>query len=196
MTLEAKNKQAVQGRLYVRLMAFGNGNLNALYDKSDGFYRRQILLKVKECPKGRKDDKHLSEKPLAELDGIVLWALEGLKRLMDNDFHFTISEKTRTNMEEFRRCDDNMIDFFESEGYLHYQEDVSIPTKELYEIYCEWCKDTAEKQRSEKSISNKVKEIGGRYGLTYNKNVPGRNGRKVRGYDGVCRSCGAIPFRY
>ena len=194
MTLEAKNKQAVQGQLYVRLMAFGNGNLDALYDKSDGFYRRQILLKVKERPKGRKDDKHLSEKLLAELDGIVLWTLEGLKRLMDNDFHFTISEKTRTNMEESRRCDDNMIDFFESEGYLHYQEDVSIPTKELYEIYCEWCNDNAEKQRSEKSFSNKVKEISGRYGLTYNKNVPGYNGRKVRGYDGVCRACGANPF--
>ena len=194
MTLEAKNKQAVQGQLYVRLMAFGNGNLDALYDKSDGFYRRQILLKEKERPKGRKDDKHLSEKLLTELDGIVLWALERLKRLMDNDFHFTISEKTRTNMEESRRCDDNMIDFFESEGYLHYQEDVSIPTKELYEIYCEWCNDNAEKQRSEKSFSNKVKEIGGRYGLAYNKNVPGYNGRKVRGYDGVCRACGANPF--
>lgn len=31
-------------------------------------------------------------------------------------------------------------------------------------------------------------------GLTYNKNVPGYNGRKVRGYNGVCRACGANPF--
>ena len=66
MTLEAKNKQAVQGQLYVRLMAFGNGNLDALYDKSDGFYRRQILLKAKERPKDRKDDKHLRCIILAE----------------------------------------------------------------------------------------------------------------------------------
>lgn len=56
-------------------------------------------------------------------------------------------------MEESHRCDDNMIDFLKSEGYLHYQEDVSITTKELYEIYCEWCNDNAEKQRSESGRS-------------------------------------------
>ena len=68
MTLEAKNKQAVQGQLYVRLMAFGNGNLDALYDKSDGFYRRKILLKAKERPKDRKDDKYLSEKTRTNME--------------------------------------------------------------------------------------------------------------------------------
>ncbi len=50
------------------------------------------------------------------------------------------------------------------------------------------------KQRSEKSFSNKVKEIGGRYGLNYNKNVTRYGGRKVRGYYGVCKACVENPF--
>ena len=35
-----KNKQAVQGLLYVRFICFGNGNLVAAHDDSDGFNRK------------------------------------------------------------------------------------------------------------------------------------------------------------
>ncbi|WP_242838950.1 DUF5906 domain-containing protein [Butyrivibrio sp. AE3003] len=48
MNLERKGKQSYQGYLNVRIMAFGNGSLSSLYDKSDGFYRRQITIRVKE----------------------------------------------------------------------------------------------------------------------------------------------------
>lgn len=38
--IERKGQQSVQGTLYVRFACFGNGSLHALYDKSNGFYRR------------------------------------------------------------------------------------------------------------------------------------------------------------
>ena len=37
LCIERKNKQAVQGLLYVRFICFGNGNLVAAHDNSDGF---------------------------------------------------------------------------------------------------------------------------------------------------------------
>ena len=37
MDLEKKNKQSYQGWMYARLLAFSNGDLQALYDRSDGF---------------------------------------------------------------------------------------------------------------------------------------------------------------
>ena len=40
MDLERKGKQSYQGGLFSRLLAFSNGDLQALYDRSDGFYRR------------------------------------------------------------------------------------------------------------------------------------------------------------
>ena len=40
MDLERKGKQSYQGWMYARLLAFSNGDLQALYDRSDGFYRR------------------------------------------------------------------------------------------------------------------------------------------------------------
>ena len=33
-----------------RLLAFSNGDLQALYDRSDGFYRRQLILTTKDKP--------------------------------------------------------------------------------------------------------------------------------------------------
>lgn len=48
MDLERKGKQSYQGWLFSRLLAFSNGDLQALYDRSDGFYRRQLVLTTKE----------------------------------------------------------------------------------------------------------------------------------------------------
>ena len=61
----------------MRLLALGNGALSALYDKSDGFYRRQLILTVKPKPEDRIDDRGLIEKLTAEAEGIMQWCLEG-----------------------------------------------------------------------------------------------------------------------
>ena len=63
--IERKGKQATQGRLYVRLLCFGNGNLIAVNDSSDGFWRRQILISVKDRDPDRVDDPFLIDKMAA-----------------------------------------------------------------------------------------------------------------------------------
>lgn len=70
------------------------GSLHALYDKSNGFYRRQLLLTTREQPADRKDDPFLINKLRTERDSIFLWALEGLHRLIKNNYRFTISQRT------------------------------------------------------------------------------------------------------
>ena len=86
MDLERKGKQSYQGWMFARLLAFSNGDLQALYDRSDGFYRRQLVLTTKEKPVDRADDPDLAEKMKAEAEGIFLWAFEGLQRLVANNF--------------------------------------------------------------------------------------------------------------
>ena len=53
MDLERKGKQSYQGWMFARLLAFSNGDLQALYDRSDGFYRRQLVLTTKEKAHGQ-----------------------------------------------------------------------------------------------------------------------------------------------
>ena len=68
--------------------------LQALFDRSDGFYRRQLVLTTKEKPAGRVDDPDLAEKMKAEVEGILLWAFEGLQRPVSYT-HLAFLEFTR-----------------------------------------------------------------------------------------------------
>ena len=185
MNLEQKNKQGFQGIMYVRIMAFGNGALAALYDKSEGFYRRQIVLYVKDKPDDRVDDRTFSEKLLAETEGITLWAIEGLKRLIKNGFHFTISERAKKILEDSREESDNILSFLKSEGYVGFDDESATATAELYDTYLEWCRDNAEIHRNINSFSKTLKTNAEKLGIMYVKNIEDREGRRVRGYKGI-----------
>ena len=138
MDLERKGKQSYQGWMYARLLAFSNGDLQALYDRSDGFYRRQLILTTREKPQSRVDDPDIAEKMAAEVDGILLWAFEGLQRLVKNGFQFTESDRAKRNRELVKRDNNNVFDFLESEGYIRLKADACTSSKELYEVYKMW----------------------------------------------------------
>ena len=194
MDLEKKGKQAYQGYLYVRIMGFGNGTLTSLYDKSDGFYRRQIVIVVKERNPNRTDDKDLAKKLKEEIEGIIMWCLEGLKHLAKNNFHFTISDRTKQTLENTKRENDNLIDFFESDGYLLYQEDVESTFKDLYDVYLDWCDNNLERPYSKNTFSKYLRDNALKMGLSYKKNIPMNDGKYARGYKGISRCPGMNPF--
>ena len=131
MDLERKSKQSVQGNLYVRFLCFENGSLSALHDRSYGFYRRQIILTVKDVPPDRVDDPYLIEKLQREADDIFLWCLEGLKRLLKNEYRFTISERAKKNLHEAMESGNNIIDFMQSSGYIRLEENTTTTSKNL-----------------------------------------------------------------
>lgn len=185
MDLEKKGEQSYQGELYVRFMAFGNGSLRALYDHSDGFYRRQIILSVKPRDKSRKDDPFIAEKMCAEAEGIFLWALEGLHRLMGNDFHITQSERTRANVEAAMREGNNILGFMESEGYFLFKADEWTTSKDFYTLYTIWCDDNSEKPLSPRTFSNFLCANEQKYNLEHNNKGFNAQGRRVWGFLGV-----------
>lgn len=183
--LERKGKQSVQGRLYVRIMALGNGTLTALYDKSDGFYRRQLVIHVKPKKKDRIDDRNLIDKLTNESEGIAQWCLQGLHRLMENNYEFTVSDRMKQNLEEMKKTDNNIYDFLESDGYIQYESHTSASSKDLYFAYCRWCGDNLEKPLSEKTFSSQLKRDQERLGIRYCKNLDIGGGKKARGYTGI-----------
>ena len=56
LDLERKGVQSYQRDIYARFLCFGNGALTSLYDHSDGFFRRQLILTTKDKPADRTDD--------------------------------------------------------------------------------------------------------------------------------------------
>ena len=185
MDLEQKKKQSYQGWMFARLLAFSNGDLQALYDRSDGFYRRQLVLTTKEKPAGRMDDPDLAEKMKAEVEGIFLWAFEGLQRLVGNKFKFTESERTKANRESVKRDNNNIFDFIESEGYIRLKADSSISSKELYEIYRMWCEENSLPPLKSRSFSDSVVANLSRYNLEHTNKTTNSAGRRVWGFMGI-----------
>ena len=186
MDLERKGIQSYQGAMYARLIGFGNGSLKSLYDRSDGFYRRQLILKTKDRPENRVDDPYLSEKLLSEIDGIFLWALEGLHRLLKNDFHFTESERAKRNLEDSIYESNTVTGFLESEGYIRIGEGYQCSTRDLYEVYQTWCEENAYHTMSMGSFVQQMGMQAQKYGLEPTNNLY-LDRRRLRGYKGICR---------
>ena len=114
MDLEKKGKQSYQGWMFARLLAFSNGDLQSLYDRSNGFHRRQLILTTRERQPDRVDDPDIAEKMCCELEGIFLWAFEGLQRLVANHFRFTESARSRSNREAVKQDANNVLLFMEA----------------------------------------------------------------------------------
>lgn len=185
MDLERKRQQSYQGDLYVRFIGLGNGVLQALHDRSVGFFRRQIILTTKEKDPNRKDDPYIAEKMTAEAEGIFLWALEGLHRLIANDFRFTLSQSALDNLNDAVSDGNNIIDFLASEGYIRFRADYEARSKNLYAVYKQWCDDNALNSLSQKSFGSFLKQNESRYNLEYTNKVNIGGGRFARGFVGI-----------
>lgn len=185
MDLERKGKQSYQGWMFARLLAFSNGDLQALYDRSDGFYRRQLVLTTRQKPAGRLDDPDLADRMKGETEGVFLWAFEGLRRLAANHFSFTESERARANRETVKRDNNNIFDFLESDGYIRLKADASISSKDLYAIYRMWCEENSLVPLKARSFSDSVVANQGRYNLEHCNNVTNPAGRRVWGFMGI-----------
>ncbi len=187
LDLERKGQQSYQGWMFARLLAFSNGDLQALYDRSDGFYRRQLIITTKPKPAVRVDDPYLSNKMVAESEGILLWAIQGLMRLADNGFHFTESERLIQNREQVKRDNNNVLDFLESTGYIRLKADATVSSVDLYKIYEMWCDENNLIPLKRRSFSDIMVSdaIQRKYNLEHNNNVTNTAGRRVWGFWGI-----------
>ena len=185
MDLERKGEQSYQGQMYVRFLAFSNGDLESLYDHSDGFYRRQLILSVKKKPLDREDDPFLADKLCAEIEGIFLWCLDGLRRLIGNNYRFTESARTRDNRTEAKQEADNVLLFLRSEGYIRLKADSTITSADLYAIYTMWCNDNTYKPLAVRTVSMTLKKHADEFGIEHDNHITNRLGKRVNGFWGI-----------
>ena len=127
----------------------------------------------------------LIEKLRSEVDDIFLWYLEGLQRLLKNNYKFTISEKTERNLKEAMEESNNIIAFMESNGYVRLENGTMATSKALYSAYCKWCEDNMEKPMSAKSLTGYLKQNEKLYGIKYSTNISVDSGKCARGFQGI-----------
>ncbi|MCM1334708.1 MAG: DUF5906 domain-containing protein [Bacteroides sp.] len=182
--VEAKGKQSEQAMLYCRFLCFGNGSPKALYDKSEGFGRRLIILSTKPKPANRVDDPFICNRFFEEKEKIFAWLFTGLRRLIDNDFHFSLSEKTKRNIAKAAEDNCNIITFLSDAPDLIFGVG-EVGGAELYNYYLLWCERNTAIPVSRNDFSAWLHINSPRYGIIPCENVRDRNGKRVRGFRGM-----------
>ena len=126
MDLERKGKQSYQGWMFARLLTFSNGDLQALYDRSDGFYRRQLM-----------------EKQIAVLQGQLKQAFgtkSRLERQMDtldiNDAHYDrkILDLQRRYDEQYDTIEEIEVQIGELQSQIRSIQQEKISGDNIYRL--------------------------------------------------------------
>lgn len=82
-------------------------------DVSHGYFRRLSILCFNANFSGEKRDNKLREKLKKELCGIFIWAMEGLKRLKENDYKFSPCKSMDETLKRYKTEQSPMYEFFE-----------------------------------------------------------------------------------
>lgn len=157
ITAERKNKDPFSFRPYARFLFSCNEIPRNYGDRSEGFYRRLIIIRFdKSVPKAKRDP-NLAEKLAAERDGILMWALGGLKRLMAANYVFSETDRTRAELEKYRVESNSVLSF--AKMFCVCGDDGFAVRDDLFLRYKEYCVNAGLKPVSQTNF-NKELEAG------------------------------------
>lgn len=130
-------------------------------DKGDHLFDRLMIIPCENHFDAKKADVNLTDKLLLEKDIIFSWALEGLHRLIDNDFKFTECKAADALKKEYRSNVDTVFRFIEENGYIITGcRDDRIERTVFDEKYVNWCKDNEYNAVSPINLPNRMQSLG------------------------------------
>jgi P4 family phage/plasmid primase-like protien len=112
-------------------------------DDSDGMMRRIVTIPFNHKIDDKEADRNISQKIKAEMSGVLNWALDGLKELMDNDYKFIMPKSVEESNEALRQETDSAYGFLRE--YLEFLagpngENVYESRSDIYDAYNHYCK--------------------------------------------------------
>ncbi|MEW6425189.1 MAG: phage/plasmid primase, P4 family [Bacillota bacterium] len=153
ITAERKFKNPFSFKPFARLL-FSCNRLPYSKDQTGAFYRRLIIIPFENVIPDDKVDKRLKEKLFREVDGIFSWALEGLRRLMANNFTFSENDTTRAQIERYRLENSNVLAFIAENCVVKPQ--CVVKREKLYSEYRRWCEDNGYYFVSRRSFNQEI----------------------------------------
>ena len=201
ISAEKKFVQSNQILSFVRFVCFGNFTLQALYDLSEGFQRRQLILQVKPKEPDRIDNPFIDREILEnEAEGVMMWLLEGLNALIQNKWQITVSERTKEKSDSFKRENDSVLLFLTECDGIKLGEGLRAHCTGLYTAYEHFCRDNMLTPLKERNFLATLKTKGRTAGITkigYPFELINKNGRKkARGFEGISVSDSYICLNY
>lgn len=168
--IERKCKQKYEAYIYARIIALGNSFVGSKFDHSDGFYRRQLLIDCKPNRRDPKDnDRFMSDKVIAEIEGVLAWCVVGLQRLIRNNYNFSVSDRMRKTLDDIRIDSDSTLAFCKDDDWIIEDTEAweeFIPSTDIWVAYYLFCQENAISPNKKRSFCLRFKEL---YPLYYSK---------------------------
>jgi P4 family phage/plasmid primase-like protien len=129
-----KGKDIISFDNYAKLLFSTNELPLVRNEKTEGFYRRLLILTMNEKPKER--DPNLPDKLEKELPYLLHISMQALHRMYERGT-ILVSSNSIARTAQLRN-DSDTVEAFLSEACVK-KSDVKINRKDLYEKYAEWC---------------------------------------------------------
>ena len=155
LTVEKKNRDPFSFQSTAKLIFSCNSIPKNYGDRSEGFYRRLIIVRFKNAVPEDKRDPDLLLKFQQEADGIFLFALEGLRRLMQNSYRFSVTQTNLDELQQYREESDSVLAFVKESCEL----DVAYATgsTELYNAYTAYCTECGMKPCAQRKFVQQMR---------------------------------------
>ena len=154
LTVEKKNKNPFSFQSSARLLFSCNSIPKNYGDRSEGFYRRLVILRFKYTVPKEKRDPELLEKFRMEADGIFLFALEGLRRLMGNCYIFSETQVNADELQQYREESDSVLSFVKDCCELSAEH--SVGSTELFHAYKGYCEECGLRPYAQKNFVQQI----------------------------------------
>lgn len=140
-------------------MVFNTNTLPKEVEYNHGFFRRFSIIHFDQTiPLEERNPALASEIINNELEGVFVWLLKGLERLLKNR-GLTKCSAIENAIEEYRRKTDSVMMFIEETGIVQSTKD-RISLKEVYRNYCEFCKENGLIACSTTTFSERISDRG------------------------------------
>ena len=133
ITAPRKFKNAWNGVLGTRFLILSNDDVH-IKDTSGALANRFVGILLTESFLG-KEDRHLTRKLGTELPGILLWAIEGWRRLNEQG-HFTVTAQSKSIVRAVHAGSDKVAAFFYDRCAL--DPAASTTKSEMFKAYLAW----------------------------------------------------------
>jgi P4 family phage/plasmid primase-like protien len=153
---DGKNKDPISFLPYVRLVGATN-ELPPLKDFSEGFRRRAIILAFNRIFNTKEQDRHREKFLLEELPGILVWAVNGLKRLMKNNA-FTIPTTSQDALDKYIH-DSNPVQQFAHEK-LKPDPNGKLTPENIFNYFRQWAEQNGQKMITKNLLGRRLRELG------------------------------------
>ena len=154
---ERKHQPSFSFKPYSRMIGATN-ELPRLLDHSDGFFRRAMILTFNRQFTEAEQDRGREGKLLAEVSGILKWAVEGLQRLLQRG-HFMIPYSSHIEVNKYRVSSDPLRQFAEECLEPSEERREYITPLTLHSVYQEWCRAYGYQAVSVNKLTERLKVL-------------------------------------